>query len=302
MPSRDVIILTGATASGKSALALKVAKQKGGVILNADSMQLYHNAPILTAQPSAEDVAAIPHRLYGIRDAAHACSVAQWVDMAATELRACWQEGALPIVVGGTGMYIRALMQGLNRVPPIPEDIRTEVRSLSREALRMALEREDAHTAAHLRPSDTQRSARALEVIRATGKSLHAWHAEDVPIPPLPEARFNLYCTQLERSTLYDRINMRTQTMLTAGGLQEAEALHARNLPRSLPLLRAVGVAELLTYLDGNDSWEATKDAIAQNTRRYAKRQLTWMRHQFPDAVMVEGGCPLPDLLLQAFA
>jgi tRNA dimethylallyltransferase len=283
MVKGSVVILTGATASGKSALALEIAHRSGGMILNGDSMQLYRDAPILTAQPSAEDMASIPHRLYGIRDAASPCSVAQWLCMVTTEIRQCWEQGLLPIVVGGTGMYIRALMHGIATIPPIPDAIRDSIRALPHEAVRAALLREDPIMAAQLLPSDVQRNSRALEVLRATGKSLSVWQQSNTL--PLPEATFSLYCTEVEREALYVRINARTHTMLAAGGLQEAEALHARKLPRTLPLLRAVGVAELLNYLDGNATWEETQYTIARNTRRYAKRQLTWMRNQWPKSL-----------------
>jgi tRNA dimethylallyltransferase len=283
MHTPSVVILTGATASGKSALALDYAYRTGGVIINADSMQIYGDAPLLTAQPRVDEQASIPHRLYGVRDAAIPCCAMEWVQLASAEIRACWQLGALPIVVGGTGMYIHALMHGMSSIPAIPDPIRAEVRALPHAALRGALEMEDSRMAAVLMPHDSQRNARALEVMRATGRSLAAWQ-QDTPQPPLPEASFTLYCTQLNRIALYERINARTEAMLAAGGLQEATALHARGLPRSLPLLRAVGIAELLIFLDGDASWEDTVEAMARNTRRYAKRQLTWSRNQWPEA------------------
>lgn len=282
MTNHKVLIITGATASGKSGLALEMAQRCGGVIINADSMQLYADAPIITAQPTAEDQVLVEHRLYGVIDGAQSCSVAQWLTFAVVEIRACWQQGVLPILVGGTGMYLKALMDGLSSMPDIADDIRVQVRDMDATALAAALSSEDPLMAKTLHQSDTQRMARALEVIRGTGKSLAVWQQEPVQ-SPLPEAGYQLVITDMPREQLYQRINQRYDGMIEQGALEEALALHQRALLRTLPLCRAVGVAELLAYHDGVF---ALGDAITKaktNSRRYAKRQLTWMRHQFSD-------------------
>ena len=276
----EVMILTGPTASGKSARAVQYALARGGVVINADSMQLYRNAPILTAQPSAAEIAAVPHRLYGMLDVSESGSVAHWLALACTEIRATWEKQLLPIVTGGTGMYLQALMQGLSPVPEISEAIRAEVRAIAAPELYPLLCAEDPEIAAQLRPTDQQRMGRALEVIRATGRSLLAWQ-KGAPQPPLPEASFTVEVLQIERAVLYERINRRTEALVAGGGLQEAAALHTRNLPRSLPLMRAVGVKELLDHLDGSCTLEEAIAQIQTNTRRYAKRQLTWIRHHY---------------------
>lgn len=283
----QTLIITGATASGKSSLALAIAQERGGVVINADSMQLYVDAPIITAQPNAQEMAQAEHRLYGVRDAADACSVAAWVAMAVDEIRDCWRIGALPILVGGTGMYLKALMEGISAIPEIPDTIREEVRALEGDALYAALAREDAIMAAKLHASDSQRSARALEVMRATGKSLAYWYACEAS-KPLPEAEFQLVVTQMPREQLYGRINQRFEQMIGQGALEEAQRLHTRGLSRDLPLLRAVGVAELLAHLDGTLSLEEAIESAQTHSRRYAKRQLTWVRHQFGDATQVD--------------
>ncbi len=284
---RDVLILTGPTASGKSALAVELAKERGGVVINADSMQLYRDAPILTAQPSETDRDAVPHRLYGILDAGEAGSVAHWLALVCGEIRTAWERGRLPIVTGGTGLYLHALMRGLSPIPDISPQIRGVVREMGTAELHNALRIEDPLMAGHLLPSDGQRMARALEVIRATGESLLHWQ-KTAGVPPLPEASFTVQALVPERSPLYERINCRALAMMEAGAAAEAAALHARNLPRSLPLLRAVGVRELLGYLDGQATWEEAILRMQLSTRRYAKRQITWIRHHYPDAA---AGC-----------
>jgi tRNA dimethylallyltransferase len=278
----DVLIITGATASGKSALALDYAQKHNGVIINADSMQLYCDAPILTAQPSATEQSDVPHCLYGFLKTQNVCGVARWVELVCVEIRAAWQRQRVPIVVGGTGMYVRALLYGLSPIPETEDSIRQMVRALSTDALHIALCTEDAVMASRLHPTDTQRMARALEVIRSTGISLSAW--QDIPpSPPLPEANFKRYVTEMPRPHLYQRINARVGQMMDAGAMEEVKHLHGIGYDRTLPLMRAVGVAELLQVLDGSLELDDAITAVQTNTRHYAKRQLTWMRQQFPD-------------------
>jgi tRNA dimethylallyltransferase len=290
---KEVTIVTGATASGKSALALQWAGERTSVIINADSMQLYRGAPILTAQPSAADMQVAEHRLYGVLDASDAGSVAAWLSLACAEITAAWEAGIVPIVTGGTGMYLHALMHGLSPIPEIPVAIRTEVRALDNAALQQALMGEDPMMAATLRPSDSQRMARALEVMRATGQSLQQWQ-HVAPIPPLSGALFNVHVLMPNRTELYERINQRTYIMIQSGGMMEAEVLHTRDLSRSLPLMRAVGVVELLAYLDGHGTLAEAITAIQTNTRHYAKRQLTWIRNHYADATWIDHPITIP--------
>ncbi len=276
----EVIILTGPTGSGKSALAMQWAMERGGVILNADAMQMYADVRILTARPSMEDEARVPHRLYGIWQAAEVGSVTRWLEVVIHEIRRCWSEGKLPILVGGTGMYIKVLMEGISPIPDIPSDIRQEVRAMPHTSLHPTLAAVDAAMAARLKPGDTQRLARALEVIRTTGRSLADWQKEP-RTPPLPEAQFNLYIHTLPRETLYERINQRVHIMVEEGAIEEVEALLRLGLPPAMPLSQAVGVPEFTAYLQNIIPLEEAITRTQQHSRNYAKRQETWMRNQF---------------------
>lgn len=286
MPARNVIILCGPTASGKSALALKLARQADGVIINADSMQVYAGIPIVTAAPSAEDMAHAPHRLFGYMDPATPCSVAMWLEAARIAVYETWQEGKTPIIVGGTGMYIKALLNGIVAIPDISPFIRQEARALGREAAYTTLQRHDPETASRLKPGDTQRIVRAYEVWRETGKPLSYWQAQP-PLLPLPDARFITCALDIPRDTLYQRCNQRLLAMLENGALEEINALLSRNLSSDLPAMRAVGVPELIRYIQGEWTIEYATEKAQQSTRNYAKRQLTWLRHQLPDAIPI---------------
>lgn len=273
-------IVTGATASGKSARVLELAQRRGGIIINADSMQLYREAPILTAQPNPEERESVPHLLYSVLAADDPASVARWLEMAITEIRLAWERGQLPVVTGGTGMYLAALMRGIAPVPDISPHIREEVRSMDAAALHSALSLEDAPMAARLNAGDTQRLARALEVVRATGRSLSDWQ-QSTTQPPLPEAHITLEIISQPTDVLAERIHARLDAMLESGGLEEVRALASSGVSRDVPLMRSVGIAQLLEWCDGKSTLEqATQDAKTA-TRRYAKRQRTWMRHQF---------------------
>lgn len=268
-----VLVIAGPTASGKSALALAAADHGGGVIINADASQLYADLPILSAQPSAADRAVALHRLYGIRDGAHPASAAWWADAARTEVETAWGEGRLPILVGGTGLYLRALLRGIADVPAIDPNVRAAVRALDPDEARAALAREDP--AAHV--TDRQRVARALEVVRSTGRPLRAWQAETrgalaaevrgVVVDPPP-------------ALLATRIADRFQAMLDAGAPGEAARLRARALSPDLPVMKALGLRPLLAHLDGVLTLAQAREAAAIETRQYAKRQRTWFRNQ----------------------
>lgn len=280
--SKRAVLIAGPTASGKSAVAMAIAREFGGVVINADSMQVYRDLRILSARPSEEDEAAAPHRLYGFVDAAEAFSTGRWVDAAADTIRDVWADGKLPIVIGGTGLYFRALEHGLAPVPEVPPHVRQALRErAAREggtAMHSELQRKDPAMADRLEPGDRQRVLRALEVLEATGKSLREW--QDAQNGPgfLEGVRTARLLLDVERAELYRRCEARFDTMISAGALEEVRALIGRDLDSDLPVMKAVGVPQLAAYLrdeiDLDDAASASKTA----TRQYAKRQLTWFR------------------------
>ena len=276
-----VVLIAGPTASGKSALALQFAKRSGGVIVNADSAQIYRNLPILSAAPTCEERAQAEHRLYGMRDPAEPCSAAEWAEMARKEIAEIHAEERLPILVGGTGLYVRTLLDGIAPVPPIDPAVRERVRSQPVEQNRAELESADPEAAARLRPTDRTRIARALEVVLSTGQTLAEWqqHREGgvgrqvdlkalILLPP--------------RGSLYARCDERFERMFESGAVEEVKALLNRGLDASLPAMRAIGVREIASYLSGNATREQAVATGQQATRNYAKRQYTWFAHQPP--------------------
>jgi len=279
-------LIAGPTASGKSDLAVRTALAaraagRESVVINADSAQVYADLAVLSARPTEAEMRGVPHRLFGTWNGAHACSAANWAEAARSEIAAAHAAGALPILVGGTGLYIRTLLDGIAPVPPIDPDVRAEVRSLAVEEAYAALTAEDPARAAALAPADSARIARALEVVRSTGRSLLAWQAEKVggigeTVTPKP-----LILTP-DRAWLYERCDRRFAMMWTGGAVAEVEALQARGLDPALPVMRAIGVAEIAAYLGGTLSEADAITAGQQATRRYAKRQYTWLRHQPP--------------------
>lgn len=285
--TRRAIILAGPTASGKTALALQLAERLNGVIINADSMQVYAGIPILTAAPTLEEMAKAPHRLFGWLDPAKPCSVGLWVEAARIAAYETWQEGKLPIFVGGTGMYLRALTDGISPIPDISPAIRQEIRQIPVETAYSWLRQQDPDMAAKLEPGDTQRIHRACEVLRQTGKSLLHWQSQ-APIPPLPGAHLEFYRLSIDRTLLYQRCDARLIHMVENGALTELQALLDRNLPADLPAMRAVGIPELTRHLRGEWTLVQALDKAQQATRNYAKRQLTWLRNQCPDAIPIE--------------
>lgn len=287
MPASSVIVVYGPTASGKSALAVDLAVKYNGVVINADSMQAYAGLPILTAAPTAEDMAKAPHKLYGYIDPATPASAASWAEDASAEIRRCWHEGQLPIVVGGTGMYIKALTQGFSPIPEISAQVREQVRAMPLEEIRVKLSEVDPVISLRLKEGDTQRLARAYEVFMETQKPLSFWQ-EIAPKSPIFDAKTRIFSLNLPREMLYARCDARLEKMLREGALEELRTLLDRNLPNSLPALRAVGVPELAAYIRGEISLEAALEKAQQSTRNYAKRQMTWGRNQFSHAVQVE--------------
>jgi len=279
--ARPLVIVAGPTASGKSALALAVAEAFGGTIINADSMQVYRDLRVLTARPGEAEEVRAPHRLYGVLDAAEACSAGRWRALALAEIAAARQAGRLPILAGGTGLYLRALLDGLAPVPPVPESARREARALHARlgavAFKSALAALDPETAERLAPGDTQRLIRAYEVVRGTGRGLRAWRRAQAPTGAFQAAAIALLPP---RPALYASCDGRFLRMVEAGAVAEVAALGARGLDPALPVMKAVGVGELGAFLAGRCSLADAIAAAQQATRRYVKRQYTWLRHQ----------------------
>lgn len=279
---KPVLVVTGPTASGKSALALDLAEALDGVVINADSMQVYRDLRIVTARPSEGDAARAPHRLYGFLDAAEVCSAVSWRSLALAEIDAAHAVGRLPILCGGTGLYLKALMEGFAPTPDVPPAVRESVRARmaghGAPAMHGELARRDPEMAARLGPTDSQRIARALEVVEATGRSLADWQRE--PHPPPARLGFHVVAMLPPRDLLYDAIDRRFRRMVESGALDEVAALLDRGLSRTLPAMKALGVPELAAYLAGETDLDFAADSAATKTRRYAKRQMTWLRRQ----------------------
>jgi tRNA dimethylallyltransferase len=286
MPRPDAILIAGPTASGKSALALRLAEKLGGVIVNADSMQVYRDLRIITARPTPEDEARVPHRLYGHVDAAVNYSTGQWLRDVAPVFVEAKADGRVAVLVGGTGLYFKALTSGLAAVPPIPADIREQVRARIRTegapALHAELMQRDPATGQRITVNDRSRISRALEVVEATGRPLSDWHRDGLPPLLAPERAAKVF-VNCERKELVARIEARFAAMLEAGALEEVRALARRQLDPSLPAMKAHGVPWLIRHLKGEISLEEAAAGAVMDTRRYAKRQLTWFRIQMKD-------------------
>lgn len=280
----DALVVAGPTAAGKSALAAALAHSFGGTVVNADSQQLYADLRILTARPSPEEEVAVPHRLYGVLAATEVGSAERWRQMAVAEIAAVRAHGRLPILVGGTGLYLRALVQGLAAVPDIPEAVRLEGRELHRdmggEAFHALLATRDPEAAERLAPGDSQRLVRAWEVVTATGRTLGDW--QRATAAPADAPRVAALFVMPARLALQPLIADRFRAMVEGGALAEVERLLALGLGHDLPVMKAVGVPELARHLAGDWSLEQATAAGIRATEQYAKRQLTWFRHQAP--------------------
>jgi tRNA dimethylallyltransferase len=279
-----VIVLYGPTASGKSGLAIDLAERLDGVVINADSLQIYAELEVVTARPEAAALAQAPHRLYGVLPAATAGSVAWWREAALAEIHAAHAAGQRAIVTGGTGMYLNALIEGLSPVPPADEAARARATALydemGGEAFRAVLAERDPVLAARLKSTDRQRLIRAWEVVEATGIPLSAWQAK--PREPGHDLAFTLIGLDPPRAELYARIDRRFADMLGRGALEEASRFEALGLPLSLPANKALGLPELRRHLAGEIDLGTSARLAKQATRNYAKRQATWFRHQVP--------------------
>ena len=284
----SVTLIAGPTASGKSALALEMARETGAVIINADSQQLYADLRILTARPSIEDERQADHRLYGMADATEVWSVGRWLRASAPLIKAADIERRPILIVGGTGLYFTALLQGLVNLPDIDDDERKAAETIydhdGEEAVRRLLREDGAQD--KIAPGDRQRLVRALSVLRATGRTLTAWQADTRPAIDLTGCRKII--TGGDRRTLYERCEKRVDLMIDGGALDEVARLLRRELPPTLPVMKAVGVREFGEYLTGKTTLEQASQAVRQATRRYIKRQLTWMRARMADWDCVE--------------
>mgnify|MGYP001996566721 CR=1 FL=1 len=283
------VIIVGPTASGKSALAVALAERADGVIINADSMQLYADLQLLTARPNDGALRRAPHQLYGVIDGAERASVGTWLAMAAEAMAAARAAGKLPIVIGGTGMYINAGLNGLATIPDVPVDIHAscvaQLSEMGGDAFRAELAKFDPIAAERLFAGDSQRLIRAMGVVRSTGRPLSAWQADPhsgqfvgtaVSVALLPP-----------RATLYDRINQRFDEMLAAGAIEEVSHLASRGLDAGLPVMKALGVRELLAHLTCEISLDRAAELAKRESRHYAKRQITWLRNNFKPKILI---------------
>jgi tRNA dimethylallyltransferase len=276
-PEKRALLIAGPTASGKSALALKLARERRGVIINADALQVYRELRILTARPTPQEESQVPHRLYGHVSGRERHSVAAWLADATRELAAAWEQGLLPIVTGGTGLCFAALEKGLAEVPPVPAAIRDRWRGFSGD-LHGALAARDPAMAKRLNPADRQRLVRALEVIEATGRSLADWQREGKAAAPLAGASVERVFLHVPRRELHARVEARFDRMLAEGALDEVRPLSG--LDPGLPMMKAIGVAELAAHLRGEISLDEAAARAKAATRQYIKRQQTWWRGQ----------------------
>lgn len=286
---RPPIVVAGPTASGKSALALALARRFGGVIINADSMQVYAELRVLTARPSDADIAAAPHRLYGVMSVAERCSAGRWRALALAEIDAARVAGAVPIVVGGTGLYLRALLEGIAEIPAVPPAIRGATEALfaacGGAAFRRLLAERDPETAARLADNDRQRLVRAYEVVEATGRPLSSFLAASMMGERMVAT---VVALMPPRATLVAAIDRRCETMIAEGAIDEVAQLSAMGLERALPAMKAVGVPALMAHVAGRIALSDALGLFRTATRQYAKRQVTWLRHQLQPNLLLD--------------
>ncbi|UVC06717.1 tRNA (adenosine(37)-N6)-dimethylallyltransferase MiaA [Rhizobium sp. TH2] len=283
----DAILITGPTASGKSALAAELAREHGGEVINADSMQVYDTLHVLTARPDIDDMGGVPHHLYGVVPAATAYSTGEWMRAVTPLIEDLRARGKLPVFVGGTGLYFKALTGGLSDMPEIPAPIRAKWRARLAEdgpwALHAELGARDPEMADQLNPSDGQRILRALEVKEATGRSISVFQ-EKPGAAIIDPGRAMKIIVEPERSVLHDRINRRFETMLDRGAIEEVRALVALDLPKALPVMKAIGVPQISAMLRGEMTCVEVISQASAATRQYAKRQMTWFRNQMDES------------------
>jgi len=284
---RDAILITGPTASGKSALAVRLAREHGGVVINADSMQVYDTLRILTARPSEDEMGGVPHLLYGHVPARETYSTGAWLRDVTALLPRLRAQGRLPVFVGGTGLYFKALTGGLSEMPEVDQDVRCSVRlklrDLGPEALFRDLMERDPQVAGTLNPQDGQRIVRAIEVLDSTGRSISTFQQTAGPMVIDPD-RARKIVVLPDRAVLHDRINRRFERMLEEGAVDEVRALLALDLPADVPVMKAIGVSQIAGLLRGELDMAGVIESGAAATRQYAKRQMTWFRNQMDDS------------------
>ena len=289
---RKVFVLGGPTGSGKSSLALHFATHHQSILINGDSLQLYKELPILTAHPTLEDMRRTPHSLYSVLTAEDTSTAGLWARLAAVEIKKAWEEDTLPVVVGGTGFYLKSLLDGLSPIPDVSKEVRETGRDLLRKKGLLAFFKEvqeiDPILAKRISPNDTQRLLRAWEVFHATKKPLSTWQ-KIPPVSLLPEASFIKIFIQLNKEDLKERIAQRAKWMLSHGAVEEVKKLQTQNIPENHPLKKALGIRAIECLIRGDVSFETCFDEMVKQTVQYAKRQLTWFRHQFKDAIMLDG-------------
>ena len=283
----DAILITGPTASGKSALALDFARRHGGIVINADSMQVYDTLRVVTARPSAEEMGGVPHELYGHVPASRSYSTGDWLREVGQLLCRLKEEGRLPVIVGGTGLYFKALTGGLSDMPPVPEMLRSEIRRRleveGAAVLHAELSRLDPTAAHRLNASDGQRIVRSLEVYRATGRSIIEFQKQSGPMLIDPDRSLKLVVLP-DRTVLHDRINRRFALMMEEGAVEEVKALLALDLAPEMPAMKAIGVSQIADMVAGRVSRAEAIDRASAATRQYAKRQMTWFRNQMDES------------------
>ncbi len=284
------LMICGPTAAGKSGLALALAERYGSVIINADSMQLYADLRVLTARPDVSEEARVPHRLYGVLDGAERASVASWLTMATREIETARDAGRLPILTGGTGLYFHAAMKGLAPVPDVPPDIHAECiaeyAERGGEAFRRDLLELDPVLGSQLHDGDSQRLVRAMGVVRASGRALSAWQAD--PHEGAIAGRPVRVAMMPPREELYEKINTRFSAMMEGGARSEVSTLAARGLAPSLPVMKAIGVREIMALQAGDIDEARAVELASRDSRRYAKRQMTWIRNNFHAEMILE--------------
>ena len=292
---QKILILTGPTASGKSALALSIAEKAGGVIINADSQQMVRELPVLTARPTPEEEARVPHRLYATISVSENCSAGKWLNMARMEIDWALAQGALPIVTGGTGLYLKALMQGISDIPDVAPDIRAQAvndyEHMGKEAFSSRLRDVDPQFFTRLKAYDRQRLTRAWEVWLATGKPLSFWQQQGTKAP-YPAACFTVWQADLPRDMLYARCDERFTKMVENGAIEEVKGIQGYGIQENMA--KVIGVPELSAYLRGETSLEEAVRHAQQATRNYAKRQLTWFRNQLKEVKLIDALAPPP--------
>jgi len=286
----NIVIVTGPTASGKSGFALSLAEKTGGVIINADSQQVYRDLRILTARPSPEEEARVPHRLYGLLPASENCSAGKWLNLVRMEIDWARSQGKTPIITGGTGLYLKALLEGIAEIPDIDPAVRTQADNdydvMGKEAFAERLKAVDPEFFTRLSVFDRQRLIRAYAVWLGTGKSLSFWQKQG-STPPYPRDSFDMYKIDIPRELLYGRCNARFDAMVEMGALEEVRNLLSMTISDDMPIMKSVGVKELGAYIAGTLTLEQAIDKAKQATRNYAKRQLTWLRNQMADLKIV---------------